>query len=420
MDERFFPYLIKESGVYLLGALIENEGFSLRTRYQLQILTSLFQNGQTHVFKRIPPEVLGGMSEGSRANVEASFVARAGNRANSGDRASLEGDGREEGEIDFLLEWDYRAQLLESWARTNHLWYDDADEFCTKLYGPKVGNGAEANVYYDGDGYVRKTIGTIYDPQELLDRIAITNTLFPETGMELLGLGRNEAGEFCVVIKQRFIEGEYIEDGTVDLDVLSDFREINVKTREFVTDNLILGDLHDRNVLRSEEGRLFVIDCNTYLNTPDKGRGGKWQIPDIDYSEEAVRRQLAVLRYLTPRKASRSAFEKAYGPSFEEPVPATIEGKTVPIIAQVDPSDESSVLWLPVESLRILLSIETGLTTKERDALCEGKVFKSEQYESFFDLSSGKIMRTECVKKQTETITKTQPSEKEEYKLKIR
>lgn len=419
MDERFFPYLIKESGVYLLGALIENEGFSLRTRYQLQILTSLFQNGQTHVFKRIPPEVLGGMSEGSRTNVEASFVARAENRANSGDRTQVEGDGREGGEVDFLLEWDVKSQALELWAKSQGVWYDNADEYCASVYGKKIGNGAESNVY-DAEEDVVKTIGTIYDPQELLDRIAITNTLFPETGMELLGLGRNEAGEFCVVIKQRFIEGEYIEDGTVDLDVLSDFREINVKTREFVTDNLILGDLHDRNVLRSEEGRLFVIDCNTYLNTSDKGRGGKWQIPDIEYSEEAVRRQLAVLRDLTPRKASRSAFEKAYGPSFEEPVPATIEGKTVPIIAQVDPSDESSVLWLPVESLRILLSIETGLTTKERDALCEGKVFKSERYESFFDLSSGKIMRTECVKKQTETITKTQPSEKEEYKLKIR
>lgn len=58
------------------GRRERTDGFRRRTNYNLQIINTLIQNGKKELFERIPQEVLRGMSEGRRRNVEASLVVR--------------------------------------------------------------------------------------------------------------------------------------------------------------------------------------------------------------------------------------------------------------------------------------------------------------------------------------------------------
>ena len=58
------------------GRRERTDGFGRRTNYNLQIINTLIQNGKKELFERIPQEVLRGMSEGRRRNVEASIVLR--------------------------------------------------------------------------------------------------------------------------------------------------------------------------------------------------------------------------------------------------------------------------------------------------------------------------------------------------------
>lgn len=286
---------------------------------------------------------------------------------------------------------------------------ENADATCRKRFGSMIGNGAEAKVYDNGQTVV-KTIGTIYDPQEQLDRIAVTNTLFPETGMELLGLGRNDEGEFCIVIRQPFVEGSFLEAEEVHMDILDDFRMITTPEgrKEFATDNLLLGDLHDRNVLRTPEGRLAVIDCNTWLNTPERGRGGKWDIPAVAYEEEAIGQMLSFLKKTVPQEMSRESFIRLFATEENEienqlketgRVNGTVSMKTkggdmVDVLVQVSADNPALVLVAPLPGVKQLLSLSPEfqrLDATEQSGVLMGVAVPNGNGFLGFDLNRGRL-----------------------------
>lgn len=396
----FAPFRDKESAAAFLQWLIAKYGFGRKTRYHLAIINKLIQNG-TPIFKRTPQETLRGLSEGSRRHVEASFVARASNCSDREDQATV-GPQEQRG---LFLAWDEIERNLEGWARSEGCWYDDADKALERRFDTKIGQGSEANVYF-APPYVYKTIGSRFNPQEMLDRITITNFLFPETRLELTGLGRREDGEFCFIVRQPFIKGEYVEDKTVHLEVLEDFREDpDGIYAGFVNDNYILGDLHDRNILRSEEGNLYVIDCNVWLNTPEVGKGGKWSIPDVEYSEEAIARMNSVLDSLVPRKTNLEWFLDTFSRPgnglreqlletgrYDGTIPVRLKsGETIGILAQVDPADPDAILWIRSGNVRTLLPESLSLSPEEKETVCGGGTIVRSGQKLVFDLDRGRL-----------------------------
>jgi len=52
----------------------------------------------------------------------------------------------------------------------------------------------------------------------------------------------------------------------------------NPRNWTYATPEIYLSDMHDENVIRSENGNVFVIDCDIRINTPELNCGGTRQL----------------------------------------------------------------------------------------------------------------------------------------------
>lgn len=393
----FKPYIGDESATVLLGRLIDREGFSRKTRYHLEILNTLTQNG-TKLFERIPPETFRGMPEGGRRNVQASYVARANEGPVRPDPGAV-GESQEEIIPPFLI-WDKQEQALEAWARAEGCWLDDAVSAVEKRFGEEISHGAEAKVFHYDDTHVVKVISSLFDQQKTLDRIALTNFMFPATGLQLLGLGRNADGEFCFIVKQPFIIGKHVDEGLVSIGGLDDFRCVDesVPNPEYATDDILLGDLHDRNILIDICGNTQVIDCNLFLNTPDLGRGGKWVVPEIRYDEKTVRQIEQTLDNLLPLEMDRGWFEREYGSLgeilkgnwFLDGTISDSSGNTY--LVEVSRDDPDTILLSRSDKALVMLSADPSIGEADRRDLAAGLTVERNGRRIRFSLEKGRTV----------------------------
>lgn len=170
-----------------------------------------------------------------------------------------------------------QAEIIERHARSVGVWIENINEWVCGRLGGMMSEGGEAMVFDNGMSVV-KTIGLNYYilPNLALDRISLHNAYFQETAMTVIGFGRDGQGEFKILVEQPFIRGT-----RMDYDEIEKFTErigFELKDRRswtYINEMLYLSDLHDENVLKSEQGNIFVIDCDIRLNTPDLRYGGK-------------------------------------------------------------------------------------------------------------------------------------------------
>ena len=91
----------------------------------------------------------------------------------------------------------------------------------------------------------------------------------------MLGFGRLKDGAFQIIAEQPFIKGLQMSDDEIATFAQNmDFKQINPKNWTYATAEIYLSDLHDENVIRSEEGNIFVVDCDIRINTPELRCGG--------------------------------------------------------------------------------------------------------------------------------------------------
>ena len=157
-----------------------------------------------------------------------------------------------------------------------NVWYDDVDKVLNSTFGEQIAEGGEANVYDHGTVLV-KSIGLEYfiQPVLALDRITLHNTYFSETGMKVLGFGRDSNNQFKIIVEQPFIQGLRMSEMEIET-FMSDmgFILMNRNNWTYATPYIYLSDMHDENVLRSENGTVFVVDCDIRINTPKLRNNG--------------------------------------------------------------------------------------------------------------------------------------------------
>lgn len=221
------------------------------------------------LYKRFSPAEQHGCSIGGYAHVIASILAGADVATNS----------VVEGEDDFKRQCqraETQAKYIEAWARNVGCWIDNVDSVLVNTFGEQLTEGGEARVYKHGDSLI-KSIGLDYfiEPILALDRITLHNTYFPETALKVLGFGRNEGGEFLVIVEQSFIQGFRMSDQDIaEFMNKIGFKLINPRNWTFATPEIYLSDMHDENVIRSVHGNIFVVDCDIRINTPELRSGG--------------------------------------------------------------------------------------------------------------------------------------------------
>ena len=143
--------------------------------------------------------------------------------------------------------------------------------------GEQIAEGGEAHVYYHGATLI-KSIGLDYfiQPVLALDRITLHNAYFPQTRMSVLGFGRTTTGDFQIIVEQPFIQGDCMEDEEIRIYAEQlGFELKNPRNWTYATPDIYLSDLHDENVIRSQAGTVFVVDCDIRINTPELHAGGR-------------------------------------------------------------------------------------------------------------------------------------------------
>lgn len=174
-----------------------------------------------------------------------------------------------------------QEELLQKYAETTDCWYqlDNLDETAI------ISSGGESVVYRYDEKTVLKvnTLRYTISPQILLDRITLHNAIFDSTAMEVLGFGRNEFGEFCVIYTQPFIEGKAATQEQIK-NLISSACNQSIESYHFDGTNyknnfILFDDLHQENVLIDQDGHIQVIDSDIKFNVPELGLGGRYKIP---------------------------------------------------------------------------------------------------------------------------------------------
>ncbi|MBO4370905.1 MAG: hypothetical protein J5808_06065 [Paludibacteraceae bacterium] len=242
--------------------IVEN-GFTPEGLAKLDAYAEKFFTQQL-VYKRFSSSEQHGCADGGTANVIASILAGADVAANSGISTAL----------DFKAERQRAAAqelVIEQWARKVGCWYANAEQTLCRVLGQQIAEGGEAHVFQHGCNLI-KAIGLDYYIQPILalDRISLHNTYFPETRLTVLGFGRFSNGEFKIIVEQSHIQGSQMTDEEIAIFAQKmGFELINPGNWTFATPEIYLSDLHDENVIRSNEGNIFVVDCDIRINTPE-------------------------------------------------------------------------------------------------------------------------------------------------------
>ncbi len=152
---------------------------------------------------------------------------------------------------------------LTDYITKNNLWYVG---IITEHN--KIGEGAEQKVYYNPErGVVIKINDSIFFEfwEDYFNNIIIHNYFFPDTAYTLLGF-KIVNNILYAVVEQPHVEKT--ED--IDLEHVKEFLQQNgfknTRRNDYYNDNLgiILEDLHDENVIISNQ-TLFFVDTVFYL-----------------------------------------------------------------------------------------------------------------------------------------------------------
>lgn len=151
--------------------------------------------------------------------------------------------------------------LIEKYAEETGCWYTIDDVFAMGIPGP---SGSENDTYVDRrGGIVYKTNNLIHTGSfyKLFRRLQIHNSLFPQTAYSLLGFTGYKGRTVYPLLKQRYIERACPAlPSEIDAYMLAlNFSKVSEWT--YTNGKILISDLKPKNVLRDEEGDLYVIDA---------------------------------------------------------------------------------------------------------------------------------------------------------------
>lgn len=93
--------------------------------------------------------------------------------------------------------------------------------------------------------------------------------------MQVIGFGKDNHDNFKIIAEQTFIKGNRIsEERILELMQKMGFKLKNPVNWTYYTPNIYLSDIHDENIIQSDRGNIFIVDCDIRLNTPDLNCGG--------------------------------------------------------------------------------------------------------------------------------------------------
>ena len=164
---------------------------------------------------------------------------------------------------------------LRAYAKENDLLI--SEETVINNSSKRFPPGKEARVFLDKNGkdIIKIVNYGVYSDTPLSfyeNRIRLFNELFPETAYEIMGFSENEKG-FRFVVRQPFIQGTLLLNltGSPEKFLAQQERVKNYMQERlsmnfygldaFTDGNVLVQDLHLKNVIEGTDGNLYVIDA---------------------------------------------------------------------------------------------------------------------------------------------------------------
>lgn len=165
-----------------------------------------------------------------------------------------------------------QEKVLLDLAQSSNVFISDPSTLGEFLY-----RGDEAIVYKKGN-FVYKSVDhsiMMESPLEYIDRVTIGNHLFPNSKSEIIGFSKVN-GDLRFILKQPYIE--YSTNTMTQEEIDSHFTGlgyINEGGGSFHNQYYVMDDMTTNNVVRGENGDIYVVDSTVLLNTPEEGFNGK-------------------------------------------------------------------------------------------------------------------------------------------------
>ena len=156
---------------------------------------------------------------------------------------------------------DIDNSTAENLAKEKNLWIDFSEILSLGTPAP---SGVENDVYLNKQGnfvYKVNNLMTSLCVSDFLQRIMLHNSIFPQTGYELYGFTGFGNGNVYPILKQNYIfDAEYATPIEIDTYMSAlDFEKVDEAT--FTNGEIVVSDLHPRNVLKDKDGDLYVVDA---------------------------------------------------------------------------------------------------------------------------------------------------------------
>lgn len=169
---------------------------------------------------------------------------------------------------------------LEVWARRHSCWICEAEIREVSDEGKRFSYGTESQVYVDKN---RMNVWKVMHPREgydvvsladMLDSVAIFNSIFKLSHYDVIGFGRDDAGNMCAICSQVLIKGRTVarigkDDHNGDEKWIEQtFSEIMINRGfekgkyAWTKDQYSVTDITGNNVALTYDGHTVVIDAD--------------------------------------------------------------------------------------------------------------------------------------------------------------
>ena len=169
-----------------------------------------------------------------------------------------------------------KEELLEAWANATGNWHESIADF-TKEAEP-IRSGTDSDVYLSDDGTkVIKASKGKFDNRKHpsdIDQVPLFNSVFPGSAYRILGYGRLN-GKFVRFLEQPFVDFSTTTPLTTEERVeymrSLGFEPQNEERTMFSNGEIVVSDLQKSNIVKGEDGNVWVIDADVKLHTKDLG-----------------------------------------------------------------------------------------------------------------------------------------------------
>ncbi|MBQ4035394.1 MAG: hypothetical protein IKP81_03090 [Paludibacteraceae bacterium] len=147
-------------------------------------------------------------------------------------------------------------------AKEMELWLSFQD--VVKL-GVPIPSGVENDVYLSEDGntvYKVNNLMLSHSVLELLDRLILHNSIFPQTRYELYGFTGFSGNSVYPILTQDYIKDVTFSSPSDIKDYMTSLGFSETAEACFSNGDIEVSDLYPRNVLKDLNGDMYVVDAN--------------------------------------------------------------------------------------------------------------------------------------------------------------